>query len=53
MNIKAKVRGLEATEMAIIPLLVRQTRSARLKFVKRYKSVAVDRDWDDYLSVFG
>ena len=28
--------------------LVCQTRSARLKFVKRYKSVTLHRGWDDY-----
>ena len=40
--------------MAIKPLLsFCQTRSARLKFVKRYKSVTEDRGWDDYLAVFG
>ena len=54
MNVKATVRGLEAPKMATIHLLVCRTRSAaRLKFVKRYKSVTGDRDWDDYLSVLG
>ena len=32
---KSEVRGLEALLMALKPLLVCQTRSARLKFVKR------------------
>ena len=41
-------------EMATKPLLsFCQTRSARLRFVKRYKSVTEDRGWDDYLAVFG